>query len=764
MSKKLIAILALALIFAFVSKAPAQEIDSFVVVDSICFPDTVYPVGVDGYGDYLWFADMYHDSGYRIDLSGTIISSAPLPPYGGHASAFYVDADYVYYGPIIDHFIVDPTWAPQSSGTSYTLESVWFIDYYTGWTVGTYGTILHTTDGGNNWIPQSSGTSEHIYGVCFADANNGWAVGPVEKVLYTTDGGNTWNIQHVGGLTWFESVYFVDANTGWAVGGGGMIIHTTDGGGTWTFQTSGTSDLLYGLSFADANSGWAVGENGTIIHTSDGGINWNLQASGTSYHLFRVHFPHPTRGWAVGEFGTILRTNDGGNTWIPQTSGTSDGLLGVHFITGSRGWVAGGHGTILRTTDAGNTWIPQSSGTSDGLLSIFFVDSYVGWAVGGHGTIVHSSDGYHYTYGIIQYDWDWNVLDTLDIPPVPEDPSGNRSEDLGFDGTRWWIAGRYGDIYSWAPPETTLTLEFHHSINLSDSLNHLDGLEAVGNWIYVAEMFTDTIYQYDKAGNLIRKYFYSGGGGGTYLEGMGFDPHGNFWYSSGWSTHCLYELGGIKVAEKICKFFLTPKKLNLKRNAEHTFMIHLRPCEPMDVSKGDSAEVYVDVDGDCTFESDELYPAVVNSPSMVIKVYCPDLIDNDPKVGIFSVNNIPISDTLGNDIILYLDTFTPKDKGPKALADASPDQFTLSQNFPNPFNPETEIFFNLPERTQVSLVIYNILGEKIKTLVSGKMDAGTYSICWNGRDEAGNSVASGIYFYRLKTENFDQTMKMALIK
>lgn len=89
--------------------------------------------------------------------------------------------------------------------------------------------------------------------------------------------------------------------------------------------------------------------------------------------------------------------------------------------------------------------------------------------------------------------------------------------------------------------------------------------------------------------------------------------------------------------------------------------------------------------------------------------------------------------------------------------------YSLS-NYPNPFNPETEISFSLPERAQVSLVVYNILGEKVKTLVSQTMDAGTHSIRWDSRDEAGNPVSSGIYFYRLKTENFDQTMKMLLMK
>jgi hypothetical protein len=90
--------------------------------------------------------------------------------------------------------------------------------------------------------------------------------------------------------------------------------------------------------------------------------------------------------------------------------------------------------------------------------------------------------------------------------------------------------------------------------------------------------------------------------------------------------------------------------------------------------------------------------------------------------------------------------------------------YSLWQNYPNPFNPETDISFNLPEKTEASLIIYNILGERIQTLVSGYMRAGTHTVHWNGRDEAGNLVSSGIYFYRLKTDGFVETKKMVLMK
>jgi flagellar hook assembly protein FlgD len=90
--------------------------------------------------------------------------------------------------------------------------------------------------------------------------------------------------------------------------------------------------------------------------------------------------------------------------------------------------------------------------------------------------------------------------------------------------------------------------------------------------------------------------------------------------------------------------------------------------------------------------------------------------------------------------------------------------FSLGDAYPNPFNPETEISFSLPERSQVSLVIYNILGEKVKILVDQSMEAEVHTVRWNGKDEAGNSVASGIYFYQLTAGDLSLAKKMVLTK
>ncbi len=91
--------------------------------------------------------------------------------------------------------------------------------------------------------------------------------------------------------------------------------------------------------------------------------------------------------------------------------------------------------------------------------------------------------------------------------------------------------------------------------------------------------------------------------------------------------------------------------------------------------------------------------------------------------------------------------------------DALPDAFALNQNYPNPFNPSTQISFSLPNAGNVSLSVYNVLGQQVMTLVDGQMDAGTHVVEFDG-----STLASGMYFYRIDTESFSETKKMVMLK
>ena len=96
--------------------------------------------------------------------------------------------------------------------------------------------------------------------------------------------------------------------------------------------------------------------------------------------------------------------------------------------------------------------------------------------------------------------------------------------------------------------------------------------------------------------------------------------------------------------------------------------------------------------------------------------------------------------------------------------EVAPARYALMQNHPNPFNPSTTISFDLPTKTKVSLRVYDVAGRLIRTLTDGEWDAGRHSIAWDGHNESGSSVASGVYFYRLESKDFSGTKKMVLLK
>jgi hypothetical protein len=93
-----------------------------------------------------------------------------------------------------------------------------------------------------------------------------------------------------------------------------------------------------------------------------------------------------------------------------------------------------------------------------------------------------------------------------------------------------------------------------------------------------------------------------------------------------------------------------------------------------------------------------------------------------------------------------------------------PDNFVLSPSYPNPANPDAQLAYQLPEAGPVSLTVYNILGQPVRALVQGYQEAGYYQVRWNGRDDYGRPVSSGVYLYRLESGAFAQTRRLLLLQ
>jgi len=137
----------------------------------------------------------------------------------------------------------------------------------------------------------------------------------------------------------------------------------------------------------------------------------------------------------------------------------------------------------------------------------------------------------------------------------------------------------------------------------------------------------------------------------------------------------------------------------------------------------------------------------------------------------FSVINIP-GTSLNPELLNVVCSF-PDEDNPIAVntvtasANADmmlPDEFALFQNYPNPFNPSTQISFDIPKSEFITLRIFNLLGQDVKTLTSKIMNPGRYTFEWDGKDLLSNDVASGVYFYELRGESFISRKKMLLIR
>jgi hypothetical protein len=135
--------------------------------------------------------------------------------------------------------------------------------------------MFRTTNGGLSWDSLTTPTTFDLFSIFFVNPRTGWSVGTAGQILKTTDGGSTWSFQNSDLPTprpTLFSVFFVDSLVGFASGANGAVIRTVNGGDDWTMLPSVTTNILYSAGFANADVGWVVGKGGTILRTDNGSV------------------------------------------------------------------------------------------------------------------------------------------------------------------------------------------------------------------------------------------------------------------------------------------------------------------------------------------------------------------------------------------------------------------------------------------------------------------------------------------------------------
>ena len=233
-------------------------------------------------------------------------------------------------------------WIQQNSGTSHYLNDVYCITADTVIVVGTAGTILRTTNGGDQWNVIPSPTNERLTCIKFADSQTGYITGWYGTLLKTSDGGQTWQSLNTGyNNVFFISIGCVSADTLYIGGSGGTILKTTDGGTTWSSENAGTTHNIMDIEMINNNLGYAVSDshNGKIIKKENVGIQWNVIAQSSDFSA--VHMLNALEGVVLSQGGSFGLTQNGGNDFIgivPQESHCANDIYASDI---SHIWVVG---------------------------------------------------------------------------------------------------------------------------------------------------------------------------------------------------------------------------------------------------------------------------------------------------------------------------------------------------------------------------------------------------------------------------------------
>ena len=212
---------------------------------------------------------------------------------------------------------------------------------------------------------------------------------------------------------------------------------------------------------------------------------------------------------------------------------------------------------------------------------------------------------------------------------------------------------------------------------------------------------------------------------------------------------------------------IDPDTLNLKSKGQW-ITCYIELPEGYDVNSIDISTIELKVGENKVAIVAEDSPSELNDydedgiPDLMVKFDRAALIDYIKRKALSGEVTLTIVGGVNNK--LFAGTDTIKIEGAALQLKGSPPKFGLSQNYPNPCNPETTIEYGIEKNCQVTLKIYNIAGQLIKTLVDEHQTAGHYAITWYGDTDTGGEVASGIYFYRIKAGDFVSTKKMVVLK
>ena len=506
-----------------------------------------------------------------------------------------------------------------------------------------------------------------------------------------------------------------------------IVARSTDNGSSWDSVFAVQTAYMTALSVSNSTNAIIGGYGGTIYYTKDGGDTWNKGNNNNQEFIHSITHISADSAYAFGNYGIILLTTDGGENWTQISGDISTSLYGVYFTSPSIGYAAGLSGfstlKVYKTTDAGENWnvvyVDSSFSPSNAFFnSIFFIDDMTGFIAGSK--FIRTIDG-----GMT-----WNELNAgvsssnpifLDVYFV--------NNNLGFavyrdpatgDGAIKTTDG--GDM--WDPININNDKHDKQYVYFADeNLGFISGNSTLYRTTDGGDSW-DTLAVGHNNQNLNSKVTFINSTTGFFgKKGQVFKTtdKGDTWTDAPIDINSVpkqIQFVGDSIGYLICvsDTFGVPIHLLYKTTDGGSSWVDLTDELPGSTSFG------------AMFFTDDSTGYLVGPRGKIIK-----------------------TTTGGGEVIVT--SVRQEDNV------SIPSDFKLYQNYPNPFNPSTTIKFAIPKESYTKLEIFNILGEKVMTLVSEMLSPGAYKYKW----DAGR-YSSGVYFYRITAGNFIQTKKLLLLK
>jgi len=703
------------------------------------------------------------------------------------------------------------TWTQQASGTTEKLNSVTFFNADTGIAVGNNGAILRTTDGGKLWRALSGGSTAYSPNEILAEnfnssrsninnsvsPGNGIIVGNGGTILRSTDFGLNWSAVSSGTGSSLLGLAFKDSSLT-VVGDNGTVLVSSDFGKNWQTETSRTTAQLRAVEIAIKEEGvnrYMGGSGGALFKAATSQFSITSPTTGNTWYTGTsqtITWSGGDPGWNVSimlidfnswtTYSTLNSNtlNDGSDVWnIPSTIPTGQYQIYVQEVN-QLDWKYSGTFTIANQNTS-NTWSALGTGLDNAVqaLAVIGTDLYAGGSFTTAGGVSANSVA----------KWDG-----VNWSPLGSGMNTNTAvQALAVIGTNLYAGGQFTTA---GGVSANYVAKWNGSTwsALGSGMNgHVFTLVVMGTDLYAGGNFTTAG---GVSANNIARWDGSSwsplGNGMNYpvttLVVMGTDLYagGNFttagglnassiakWNGSTWSTlgngmnntadalaaigtnlfagGTFTTAGGIS-ANYIAKWDAT--SWSPLGNGTNGILRALTVMGTELYAGGDfSTAGSVSANNITTWDGSSWSPLGSGMNNAVLTLI---VIGTD----IFAGGHFTAAGGVSANYVAKWGSVVTGIKRSSQI----PSKFTLLQNFPNPFNPSTTFRYQLPQAANVQLIIYNTLGQVVRILVENEQSAGEYEVRWDGRDNTGRTVASGVYLYRIRTGTFVQTRKMLLLK